>query len=128
MSPLLSNRMLIATDAWGEVPRWVLVLVEACDAEGSSQNKVAKRLGYSAPVVSQIIRKDYKGDMIGLEKRVLAIFDPTSVKCPALEMITTEQCITWQDKASELNSASPLIVRMFAACRRCPRFTEGDDV
>lgn len=127
MSLPQTNRTLIATDAWGDIPLWVRILIDACDEEGSSQNKVAKRLGYSAPVVTQIIRKSYKGDMAGLEKRVLSIFNPTSVKCPALDIITTEQCTHWQDSAASLQSASPMIVRMYVACRSCPIYNSEDD-
>ncbi len=122
MNTLASPRMLLAIEAWGTVPRWVEVLIKACDAKGSSQGKVAKRLGYSATVVSQIIHKSYPSIDDALETRILDIFDGQNVKCPARGLIRAEECVKWRDKASELHSSSPIHVQMFVACNTCERF------
>ena len=48
----------IAKQYWGDdVPDWVMRLAEQCMA--SSQNQVAKNLGYSASVVNQVLRHKY---------------------------------------------------------------------
>jgi hypothetical protein len=118
--------MDMARDEWGTLPDWVQALIEACDASGSSQNKVAKRLGFSAPVISQVLRNEYRGNMHNVEKRVRAIFAPDVVVCPALGTISSADCLDWQDAAAELKSSTPHAVRMFCACQNCPRYT-GED-
>tara|TARA_R110002094_G_scaffold160396_11_gene145829 strand:- start:1317 stop:1691 length:375 start_codon:yes stop_codon:yes gene_type:complete len=122
----MTPRMEMAIEAWGNVPDWVSALVDACDAKGASQNKVAKRLGFSAPVVSQVLRREYPGNMGNVEKRVRAIYTPGTITCPALGPIGSEDCLNWQDNAKALITANPIKVRMYRACRKCPRYI-GED-
>lgn len=115
--------MQIAQEAWGgEVPDFVEALVRACDAAGSSQNKVASKIGYSGAVISQIIRNSYGAETGTLEARVRAVYMDGAVDCPALGSIEAAGCLAWRDKAKALRSASPLVVQMFNQCRRCPRY------
>lgn len=123
----MSARREIADDAWGVVPDWIDALVKACDAKGASQNKVAGRLGYSGSVVSQVLRKDYAGDMHRLETRVRDIFLGGEITCPALGEIKSEACLKWRDLAADLTSASPIRVRMFNACKRCDRNQQAEE-
>lgn len=119
----MSNRMIVARDAWGhDLPDWIAALVLACDAPGSSQNKVAARLGISAAVVSQTLRNDYAGNMGRIEARVRSVYLDDNVNCPALGSISAEACMSWRDRSKVLSSAAPNRVRMFRACRACPRF------
>lgn len=122
----MTPRQQIAADSWDVVQDWVGALVAACDAKGASQNTGAKRLGFSATVVSQVLRNDYPGNMANVESRVRAILTPNDVNCPALGPIDSADCLAWRDKADALNSVSPIIVRMYGACRRCPRYTQED--
>ena len=128
---MMSPRMDLAIDGWKVkgVPDWVAALVEACDARGASQNKVAGRLRLSGAVVSQTIRNSYQGNMGNIEDRVRAVFMAGLLDCPALGEIGTEDCLKWRDDAADLSSASPIKVRMFAACNACPRHlrNEGDE-
>ena len=114
----MSARMEIARAAWGDVPLWSEALVEACDA--SSQGQVAKQIGYSAGLISAVLRKTYKADTAAIEARVIAILRPNDVSCPALKVITSADCLKWQDQAGHLISRDPMAVMMFKACRRCP--------
>ena len=67
----MSERMQKAREAWdNDVPAYVKAIVKACDLPGSSQNKVAKTLGYSSAVVSQVISRKYPGDMDIVAKQV----------------------------------------------------------
>ena len=127
ISETVTDRMVSAMDAWGDVPDWIVALVNACDATGSSQNKVAKRLGYTACVVSLAIRNQYTGDMSAAETRVRAILIPEQVQCPAIGPISSADCLEWQDKAGALVNSVPHEVRMYRACNRCPRYLKEQD-
>ena len=124
----MSDRMQNAKSAWGEVPDWVAALIAACDKPRSSQNKVAKELGRSPAVISSVIHNSYRGDMADVEERVRAVFLSEQVRCPALDLISTADCLRWRDEAAELK-AGPMMVRMYRACHACPRFTKegGND-
>jgi hypothetical protein len=118
----MTPRMEIAETAYnGKLPDWVRLLVDACDAQGSSQNQVAKRIGYSGSAVSNLIRNSYGADLNLIKERVLVIYAPERVTCPALGDIGSEDCLGWRLDAIKLTSAAPLAVRMFRACRKCPR-------
>lgn len=116
----MSERMELARAAWGhKIPDWVAAMIKACDQ--SSQAKVGSKIGRSGAVVSQIIRNCYPARMDAIEERVRAVFLDGSVDCPALGPIQAETCLTWRDRAKALTSASPSHVRMFRACKTCPR-------
>ncbi|QBF31533.1 helix-turn-helix transcriptional regulator [Thalassococcus sp. S3] len=128
MNALITDRMYVALDAWGEVPAWVEALVKACDEKGSSQNKVAKRLGYTGSVVSAVIRNRYPAGMEAIEDRVRAIYLPEDVTCPTLGAISSEVCLGWRDQVRAKTGSGPFAVRMRKACPKCPRFhPEGQD-
>lgn len=119
----MSARMTRAQEAWGDVPVFIISLVNACDAK--SQNKVATQLGYSGPVVSQVIANAYPGDMTRVETQIRMILMRSTINCPALGEIAELSCHAWQQQAKELTSSTPTKVRMFHACRGCARFTGG---
>lgn len=122
----MSERMDVARDGWGgQVPDWVAALVEACDA--ASQARVGKRIGYAGTVISQVIRNKYPGAMGRVEERVRAIYLGGEITCPAMGQIGTAQCLDWRDQSRRLQSSSPMAVRMFRACRECPRNTSVDE-
>jgi hypothetical protein len=115
----MTNRFRKSEDAWcGELPDWVVALVAACDA--SSQNKVAKKMGYSNAVISLVLNNTYTGDMDKIEKNVRDFF-MLGVSCPALGEITADQCLAWRNEAKEPTPSSPHKSRMFHACRKCAR-------
>lgn len=116
----MSDPVSIAQDAWGEaLPDWVLRLAEECAA--SSQNKVASRLGRSAALVSNVLRRKYQGDMAAVEDVVRGRFMRATVQCPALGEVSTAVCRDWMALAKTYNNANSERVRMYRACRSCPR-------
>ena len=126
----MSNRLIIAQDAWGEsVPDWIEVLIRECDQ--TSQNQVAKQLDISAAAVSQSIRNSYAGNLSRIESIVRDTYMNAPVGCPALGgKVESPTCLKWRRRAEELTSSSPMRVMMFNACRACPRYrsqAEGDD-
>lgn len=116
-----SGPVLTAREAWGDaLPEWVLGLAQQCAA--SSQNKVAKKLGYSAAVVSTVLRNSYQGSMDAVRDRYLGVYEASVTSCPALGTIGLHVCQNWRGKARHLNPANAMNVKMFRACNRCPVF------
>lgn len=104
-----------ATQAWGELPEWLLVLAEACDA--SSQNVVAKRLGYSNSVVSAVLANSYKGAVHAVEKTVRGALMAEELDCPVLGALRKDRCLENQKKAVHFHTTSSLRVRLYMSCR-----------
>lgn len=110
---------------WGpDLPDWVLALARAC-AE-TSQNKVAGQIGRSAALVSTVLRRQYPGDLVAVEELVRAHLLAETVRCPALGTLPLHECRDWRAKARDFANTNSLRVRMWRACRACPRFTGGD--
>ena len=121
----MSGPVYIAQSAWGEdLPDWVLALAKAC-AE-SSQNRVAEAIDRSPSLVSNVLRRKYPGNMAAIEELVRGVFMATVIDCPALGPLSTDQCQVWRSRARHLQGHNTRRVRMYRACRRCPRFT-GED-
>lgn len=122
----MSNRLIVAQDAWTEVPDWVAALVNECDQ--SSQASVAKALSLSQTVISQTIRNHYPGDMARIEAVVRDTYLNAPVDCPALGgEVESAVCLKWRRRAKELTSSSPMRVLMFNACRACPKCKLPDE-
>jgi hypothetical protein len=117
----LSGPVETAREAWGtELPDWVLRLAEECGR--TSQNAVAKRLGRSGAMVSQIIRRNYKARLDNIEELVRgALMNGTHV-CPARGEIPMDECQQWRARARNFSGHNMQQVRMYRACTKCPRF------
>lgn len=106
-----------AAAAWGaDLPAWVAALAEAC--EGASQNRVAEQVGYSAAVISQVLKRSYRGDYAAVERRVRAALMGETVVCPVLGEIAATDCHRHQSRP--FATTNPLRVRLWRACRSCP--------
>lgn len=115
----------IARAAWGDaVPDWIVVLAEQCTA--SSQSKVAKQMNRSGALVSHVLRANYPGDMEAVEEVVRGVFMNSTVECPALGEISTADCRDWMVRGRSFSNENSERVRMFKACRSCPRAQKGD--
>lgn len=116
----MTGPLQIAEEAWGTpLPDWVRVLALACAR--SSQVAVAKELGRSPAVVSQVLRKRYGAEMDRFEERVRGLYLDGRLMCPALGELPTNECQDWRDKARSFAVGNPLRVRMFRSCASCPR-------
>ncbi|CUH68021.1 hypothetical protein TG4357_03345 [Thalassovita gelatinovora] len=108
-----------ACRCWGDdMPDWIDGLARAC--MDSSQNKVAKEMGYSAALVSNVLAHRYPGDMERVEAVYRGVFEKAVVDCPALGELGMDVCRNWRRKAKRLNPANSQNVMMFRACRSCP--------
>ena len=110
----------IARTAWGTaLPDWVQRLAEECTA--SSQAKVAARLGRSGATVSQVLRNKYAAKLDAIEEVVRGVLMDATVECPALGTISTAACRDWMIAARSFSNVNSERVRMYRACRGCPR-------
>jgi hypothetical protein len=110
----------VARAAWGEaIPDWVIVLARACAER--SQAAVARDLGRSGAVISQVLRNIYPAGTSLIEERVRGLFMEGQVDCPALGPLSTLECQDWREKSRTFALAGPRRAQMFRACNRCPR-------
>jgi hypothetical protein len=100
----------------------VLRLAEEC--AGSSQGKVAGKLGRSPALVSHVLRGNYKGDMAAVEDVVRGKLMRATIQCPALGELSTASCRDWMALSRNYSNENSERVRMYRACRRCPRMTK----
>lgn len=111
--------LLKAREAWGnDMPDWVHVLASACDE--TSQNKVAKRLERSAPLVSQVLGKKYPGDMVLIEDLVRGVLMKETISCPVLGETPKQTCRKWRARAGRFQNVNTQYVQMYRACNACP--------
>ncbi|MEL7167559.1 MAG: hypothetical protein AAGL96_19015 [Pseudomonadota bacterium] len=100
------------------------VLAIACDR--SSQNRVAKQLGRSASLVSNVLRNKYPGDMSAVEELVRGVLMHETVECPGLGAIEKQVCQKWRGRAvGDLDPVNSQYVAMYRTCRKCALFDEG---
>lgn len=110
-----------AAHQWGAaLPDWVGALAAACDAAGR-QSVVAARLGYSPAVVSQVLKRDYRGNYEAVEAAVRARLMAATIECPVLGQILLEDCHDHQRAAQAGARESTLQVRLARACPACPQ-------
>lgn len=110
----------VAREAWGaDLPDWVEALAIECGK--TSQNKVSKRLGRSAALVSTVLRRKYEGSYPAVEEMFRGVFQNLAVECPALGALPANECQEWRKKGREFVGTNALRSRMYRACLNCPR-------
>jgi len=115
-----------ATAHWGrDLPDWVRRLAEEADA--TSQNRAARRIGYTAGALSGVFRNSYGASMAGIEEQVRGVLMKKTVTCPVMGEIGTHDCRAWRQRARAFSSHNALSVQMFRACKRCPLNKGGED-
>jgi DNA-binding transcriptional regulator YdaS (Cro superfamily) len=96
---------------------WLEVLRERAEATG--QRAVARLMGYSPSVVSQVLAGSYGGDLTAVRRAVEGAFMAGLVECPALgQEIGTQDCLRFQ--RMPLAASSPARVRLHRTCPTCP--------
>ena len=105
---------------WGDdAPDWILVLADHCAK--TSQAAAARAIGYSAAVISTVLRGTYAGNLDKVELAVRGAFMDGKVDCPALGEISGQACVEHQRNSVSFRNTNPHRIRMFRACRSCPR-------
>lgn len=96
---------------------WIELLRAACAA--STQAAVARRLGYSATVVNQVLSGRYTGDLTRVKAAVEGALMNAQVECPVCGPIPRQRCIEHQ--RAPFRATSPMSVQLYRACRGgCP--------
>ncbi|WP_210238405.1 transcriptional regulator [Brucella haematophila] len=110
-----------ARAAWGEaIPEWIVILAEACDRD--SQSAIARKVGYSASAISQVLSNSYQnGDISRVEGAVRGALLAETVSCPIMGDIPHNTCLLWQRKPFAATNSNR--VRMYQACRSGCRFS-----
>jgi DNA-binding transcriptional regulator YdaS (Cro superfamily) len=102
------------------VPDWALALANACDAQGRAA--VARRLGYSESVLSQMLSNNYGGNVEKVSAKIRAVIMAEMMTCPAEGPMALDMCQRHQARR-ESDIQNGWHRRMFAACRSgCPHF------
>ena len=126
--PPKPDYLTIARAAWGaDMPDWIESL--ATEAMRTSGAVVATRLGYTAPVISGVIRRNYPGDLATVEAKFRGAYMGATVECPVLSEIGRDRCLDEQKK--NFWGTSAVRTRTFRACRSgCPhsRLTKTSEV
>lgn len=116
-----------ARTAWGEaMPPEVLALATACRSETS--HAVARCLGYSDAVISQVLANRYgngrPGDLPKFFAKVRGVYLGEMVRCPILDEIGRDQCLT--EQARPFAATNSTRVQLFHECKRCEHRQQKD--
>jgi hypothetical protein len=96
---------------------WIEVLRAACTT--SSQSRIARQLGYSGAVVSQVLSGTYAGDLQRVQAAVEGALMNAQVDCPVLGLIGRARCVEIQRRP--FTPTNPANVALYRACRNgCP--------
>lgn len=121
----MSGPISTAQRAWGaDAPLWVKMLATACSE--ASQNRIAKQLGVSAALISNVLANKYRGDMVRIEDLVNGVFMNGTIICPALGEIPISDCRGWREKAKKFGNSNSQRVKMYRACNACQTNDKGD--
>lgn len=100
---------------WGRMmPEWIAALADECDR--TTQRAVADRIGYSASVINQVLKRTYKGSMSKIERAVRVALIPDQVPCPVLGSILESTCLKHQRRPSFANHELAELARTCPAC------------
>lgn len=109
-----------ALKAWGpEMPEWVSTLAAACDAPGSSQARIGKRIGYTGSTVNQVLKNNYKGDLNAIEEAVKGGLMDVTIDCPVAGDIPLNVCVGNRRRTRKIGTANPLRVKFHIHCPKC---------
>ncbi len=109
----------LAAKAWGEpLPDWIEALADQVETTGS-QGQVARQIGYTGSVVSQVLRKTYPGNMDRVEAKVRGAILGETVSCPVVGSLSKDQCLDYQKQP--FAATNSFRIRIYRACRDgCP--------
>jgi hypothetical protein len=82
-----------------------------------TQTKVAAELGVSSPVVSQLLKDSYLGDVATLASRIRGKYMAETVQCPVMGTLGRNHCLDYQ--ARPLAFTNPQRAALHQACKTC---------
>jgi hypothetical protein len=86
----------------------------------SSQAAVARRLGYSASAINQVLHHNYQGNTERLAAKIIEVYGNVSVVCPVLGTIKLGRCAL--ERSMEFSTANPTRVELWDACQTCEAY------
>ena len=117
------NNVEKAIAAWGEPPRYIMILAEHCDR--SSQRRVADQAGLSSAYISKLINRCYEASYDEAERIILARFSGDTVTCPIFgAQIALRTCI--RQRRYEGPVVNMLHRQWRLHCPNCPHNLDGD--
>jgi hypothetical protein len=83
--------------------------------------RAARELGYSAPVITQLLKEppEYSGSMENVTRKIIETYGGRTVSCPILGDIPLAQCREEQKKP--FRGTNEQAVQLYRACRSCER-------
>lgn len=96
---------------------WIAVLRAATQA--TTQAAVARDIGYSPAVVSQVLKGTYAGDTKRVQQAVEGALMGMTVQCPAIGELRRDRCLDYQRQP--FASTNPLRVQLSLTCPTCPQ-------
>lgn len=106
----------------GDSQLWLDTLREQVAQNG--QRRVAKVIGYSTAVVSQVLSGKYTGDWRKVEQKVRGAYLGDTVLCPVLDELAVNLCLEHQ--ARPYRSTNRQAVMLYRACKGCPNRQEKE--
>ncbi len=100
---------------------WLDILRQ--QAEGKTQAEIARELGYSPAVVSQVLGGRYQGSLDNVAARVASMYGVGGqVQCPELGVIAPGRCADSYERAHRpgIRPGNPQTARLAKRCRGCP--------
>lgn len=97
-------------------------LAEACKRLGT-QAKVGVELKVSAPVVSQLLKDSYMGDVDTLADRIRGLYMAETVRCPVMGDIGRNNCLDYQKRPLAFTNSQRAALHQ--ACKTCPNRKEA---
>lgn len=104
------------TRSWDPLPDWILALAREVNAGGMKE--IAKRLGYSLSVVSEVLSGTYRGDLGRVEHMVRGALMGAIVLCPVLDEIGRDRCR--HEQSAPFRATNSTRAHLRRACRTCP--------
>ena len=99
------------------LPADVKAALAAAVTRAGKQTTVAAELGVSSPVVSQLLKDKYLGDVVTLAARIRGLYMAETVQCPVMGTLGRNHCLDYQKRP--LAFTNPQRAALFKACKSC---------
>jgi len=96
-------------------PQIQQAIIDAVDRPGSSQSKIARDLGVSVTMISQVCGGKYNSHSEKLEQAVRKHLLNETLECPVLGEVTYAECDMQQNL--QCVPTSPQRIKLYRACR-----------
>lgn len=110
-----------AIAGWQTPPDWIVALADACT--GSTQEAVARRIGYSGSAINAVLAKRYTGNQALLEMAIRGALMGETCSCPVLgDDLAKHACVDNQRREMKRIGANPVNKMLYEACHggQCP--------